>query len=274
MLGGVGVGGPPCSADNVVFAAAPPKFNTYPLTHTLSPSQQKHKQTQLAETLRATQPCFYGTPLFASCAALRGALPCPRDDVEGLLYSLLSMAASPPPGGNGASTGRANGRRHSRLPFEVVRGAEADGGRWSHAAMDAWAARKERGWAEAARAGRIPEALDHCHRYLAGLGPSDPIDYDLMCALLDGMGRPSAASGAGPAAAAAAAVVTGAMAGRRPAFLEEWPFAGEPAGRPKEAAAVGPKEAAAQLRRPLALVPAAQPQAKRARFAEAERAEE
>lgn len=54
-------------------------------------------------------PRFYGTPLFASIASLRGGLPCPADDVEALLYSLLSMGAPPDYGGRAA------------LPFEVSR---------------------------------------------------------------------------------------------------------------------------------------------------------
>ena len=66
-----------------------------------------HSSTEL---LGADPPSFYGTPLFASCAALRGGLPCPRDDVEGLLYTLLAVSAPP----------KLDGRRpRNSLPFEV-----------------------------------------------------------------------------------------------------------------------------------------------------------
>jgi hypothetical protein len=82
------------------------------LLNTTNPQHQQSqtKTTHLPEVLEFEPPGFYGTPLFAACAALRGALPCPRDDCEGLLYSLLSMAA--PRGGNGR-------RPRNTLPFEV-----------------------------------------------------------------------------------------------------------------------------------------------------------
>lgn len=50
-------------------------------------------QLSTSEMHKDKKPYFYGTPLYASCGALRGGLPCPRDDVEGLLYTLLTMVA-------------------------------------------------------------------------------------------------------------------------------------------------------------------------------------
>lgn len=69
-------------------------------------------QSHPAEVHIKDPPRFYGTPLFASIASLRGGLPCPADDVEALLYSLLSMGAPPNYGGRAV------------LPFEVGVGSD------------------------------------------------------------------------------------------------------------------------------------------------------
>lgn len=67
----------------------------------------------------ADLPPFYGTPIYASRASLRRAPPSPLDDLEGLLYSLVSMTA--PAGRDGRQTPH-------WLPYEVRQpGARAAG---------------------------------------------------------------------------------------------------------------------------------------------------
>lgn len=133
----------------------------------------------------ADKPHFHGTPLFASVGALREEWPSARDDVEGLLYSLLAMAAPPLADGTRAPhhlpfrvrlrcwigvLGLTNGRQRcvfvlaacggvnaAHLPSpapglrQVVLHKEANGGWWPSSLLQTWAARKEAGWRAAVR---------------------------------------------------------------------------------------------------------------------------
>jgi hypothetical protein len=143
----------------------------------------------------ALPPPRTAAPLYASCATLRGALPCPRDDVEGLLYSLLAMGAPPDPSGrpirnrlpftvgvcargisctHQSPAGGCHARKNARRLVEtlahtpqVVMGSEAEGGPWSQRIMKVWADRKEAGWREAVAKVRgwglnFPAGGPHC----------------------------------------------------------------------------------------------------------------
>jgi hypothetical protein len=68
----------------------------------------------------AAAPAFYGTPLYASRASLRGGAPSPADDAESLLYTLLSLGAPLGPDGR---------RLPDWLPFTARGGARATSGR-------------------------------------------------------------------------------------------------------------------------------------------------